>query len=501
MRKILLKGFIFTSMVIGVIYYLDSKGYFNPDYKNDHIRKKWNTFYEYTKRNDVDVLFMGNSRLYTGINPKTFCSITGTNAFILAAPGTFIGDVYYSLDEALAISQPKMVVIETNTLSELEFDSLKNASLSDQFRSFKARKSISAKLASTPFIFSVNNYPFAWSNTIRNHSFIFTDPEQMSTNMKLIAEGKMEEKVDLNDLYLGRFSRFKTGIEDSTLAKYDSLGAPTNGQNEIISEDSKYYLKKTIELCDAKGIQVVFLTIPTYYRHVENYEARQKMLAEVLQPYNRPWLDLQGNYDMDLFDRHCFENTYKKNQHTSYHGSILVAHKLAQFIGQNATGVLPNRKSTQAWNSQFYSEEGYFENNMVNDADPNAKVWARDANHNGIQIKEIAVIKDGKGFNKDMRGTTYLIQAKILKTPQVTQLMNTHVVSLTMIMDDGSGQLKRVMANLPVYKYIASDEYVLFRASIKPINIVRLAGVSMSPIPANPPQAQNPPAGQGNQPK
>ena len=87
-----LKVIFVVAVFIIAINYSDSKGYFNPDESNNHTKKKWDSFYKFSKRNNVDIVLVGNSHLYSGINPKNLSNTLGVNAFILASPGTNISD-------------------------------------------------------------------------------------------------------------------------------------------------------------------------------------------------------------------------------------------------------------------------------------------------------------------------------------------------------------------------------------------------------------------------
>ena len=91
---LLAKAAIFLVVVVAVVKFTDFKSYFNPDYTNDHTRRKWNAFYQFTKDKPVDVVLVGNSHLYTGINPENLSTALGANCFILASPGTTMTDVY-----------------------------------------------------------------------------------------------------------------------------------------------------------------------------------------------------------------------------------------------------------------------------------------------------------------------------------------------------------------------------------------------------------------------
>lgn len=163
--------FIFSIAVIAVVY-TDRKGYFNPSQKNNHTQKKWDAFYDFTEKDTVDIVLVGNSHLYAGVNPKNLSSALGCNCFVLASPGTTIVDSYFCLKEALTRTKPKIAIIETYAINNNQNRLLKEGALSDQMKSFNARKNVAQKILSTPTLFSVENYLPAWSTTIRNHDFI-----------------------------------------------------------------------------------------------------------------------------------------------------------------------------------------------------------------------------------------------------------------------------------------------------------------------------------------
>ncbi len=170
----LLRIILFSFAIIAIVVLTDKRGYFNPDYSNDHTRRKWNTYYEFVKKQPVDIVLVGNSHLYTGLNPDNLSNTLGANCFILASPGTTLTDSYFCLKEAIAVNKPKIAIVETFTINDYDNHKIKDGTLSDQFKSFSARKNIVQKMLSTPLLFTSDNYVAAWSNTIRNHNFIFT---------------------------------------------------------------------------------------------------------------------------------------------------------------------------------------------------------------------------------------------------------------------------------------------------------------------------------------
>lgn len=387
-RRFILKFVLFSSIVALVIFYTDVKGYFNPDYTNDHTRRKWNAYYEFTKKNPVDVVLVGNSHLYTGVSPEHLSNTLGANCFILASPGTTMTDTYYSLKEAIKVRKPKLAVVETFTLNDYDSHDLAPGTLSEQFKSFSARKDFFIKLASTPVLFNSDHYTAAWSNTIRNHSFIFTDTAQIRRNRTLSKIKALPER----SLYLGRFIRFTSGIEDSTLVKYEREGFKAYEYSKHMpGEEALLFLRKTIQLCKENDVKLVFLTLPMYYKHVHDYVGFKDIVGQIIDG-DAPWIDMQLPYDTLAFNPECFENTVAENQHMTYYGSLVAAYKLAGYIQQVFPAAVPDRSKDNRWKQLFYGSDGYFENHSP-ESDGVSKVLLSNSNlENGTKIKELIYV-------------------------------------------------------------------------------------------------------------
>lgn len=392
--SVLYKGAFFSAIIIGIIFFSDKNGFFNPDYSNDHTRRKWNAYYEFTKKQPVDVLLIGNSHLYTGLSPENLSTALKASCFILASPGTTLTDTYFALKEAISVCKPKIAVIETFTMNDYDSYKLKEAALSDQFKSFSARKNFGQKLISTPLLFTSDNYLPAWSNTIRNHSFIFNDTVQLNKNLKLM---KYKEPP-IEGLYLGRYIRFTSGLEDSTLVKYNRPGfvAYDYSKNQP-SAEAKNYLHKTIELCKENNVKLVFLTLPMYFKHVHNYaEYKKELISEINNP-EQYWLDLQQPYDTAAFTPECFENTVSGNQHMTYFGSRVAAYLLADYIKKELPTTLPDRSLEIGWKQLFYACDGYFENNPPENDGVSKILMKNTTLPNGYTANELIIVPSQGG--------------------------------------------------------------------------------------------------------
>ena len=62
------------------------------------------------------------------------------------------------------------------------------------YKDFDARRNIYEKVITTPRWFDIEEYAFAWSTSIRNHNFLFTNTEQIEKN-------KEKTEVVNNKLY------------------------------------------------------------------------------------------------------------------------------------------------------------------------------------------------------------------------------------------------------------------------------------------------------------
>jgi len=75
------------------------------------------------------------------------------------------------------------------------------------------------------------------SPSIRNHSFLLTDTARIKYNIKN-PDKPISKKLDL-----GRLQDFLMVLQDSTLLRYDSIGAPVDGAKYQISAFTKNIYK------------------------------------------------------------------------------------------------------------------------------------------------------------------------------------------------------------------------------------------------------------------
>ena len=345
LKHLLGKAVLLCAIVIAVLFIMDRKQVFGKDDLNNHLDWKWDWYYKLAENNvPLDVLFIGNSHMLTGFNPYLFTQQSGLNCFILGAPGVNVADLYFTLEEALKVTKPKVVVLETYAINESEQYELEKGDLNDQIKSFKSRRNLPLKVKSTPFLFAHDNWLIAWSDVLRNHNMIFEEPDQIRRNLKNGGPRKSERR----NVYLGQFSRFQKGISQNTLIRYRNEGAPVDGEDYSISSSSEKYTRKFAELCKENDVKLIFLTIPMYHEHVKNYDTWHKQLYSCIGRLSPYWLDLQEQNLTNIYTAEAFEDTYSKNQHLSSYGMNITALVFAQYL-DNVMNWLPKRFNDPQW--------------------------------------------------------------------------------------------------------------------------------------------------------
>ena len=436
--------FLFIA-ILSVVLFTDKKEYFTADQTNNHIKKKWISFFDYTaKKKGVDVFILGNSHIITGVDPFILSDATSSTCFILGNSGTSVIDAWFQLGAALKYTQPKLVILETYCIGNHEKSV---ADLVPLFQSFDSQKDRWYKLQCMPRLFYSDNWIEAWSPSVRNHSFLLKDTTRIRYNIK---NPKLPKS---NKLDLGRFARFGSGLQDSTLAKYVNIGSPVSGKEYQISAFSKKYLQKIMKMCEERNIPVLFLTAPMYYKHISDYDVWKSTLNDELQKYpNSKWFDLQFPYDTTLYTPDKFENTYGANQHQSNMGMIITAYKLAGFIDKNYPDLLPNRSKDEKWIEDFKITEHFVYNQDVPVGIAGISSIIKDKPMGNFHIRELA-LKEGENSNR-----------LILKIDKHESLPDILTVQCNVIM-----QGNRFLADLEMLKIkeIFPPNHVVYLAEIR----------------------------------
>ena len=118
--KNLIKAFAFVLLVVlllwGITRLMQPKYYFASQLKTPET-ELWNEFYALPK-NDVEVLFLGASSVYCGVDAPEVGALTGRKVYTMASSSARMYDLYYMFQEALRFQKPDMLALFLLLLSD-----------------------------------------------------------------------------------------------------------------------------------------------------------------------------------------------------------------------------------------------------------------------------------------------------------------------------------------------------------------------------------------------
>lgn len=247
------------------------------------------------KENSIDVLFIGDSLVYSAVAPMEIWKNSGITSYDLSTSAQSVYKSYEMLNTSLKTQKPKIVFLEGNCFFK-EYDIKKK--MEDTFQK----------------IFPLLEYHNRW------------------------------KKLSISDLKLSR-TDYNKGYRFTT--KQLSASNPSknymkisNNKREIPDINIKY-IDKIIEKCKKENIELVLLSTPSmkYY----NY-SKYLAVKDIAQKNNIEYIDLNIENKIDI---DWSKNTQDEGNHLNYFG----AKKVTSFI----TDYLKTKKLENHSNDEYYS--------------------------------------------------------------------------------------------------------------------------------------------------
>lgn len=216
--------------------------------------------------NSIDIIFAGDSESYTSISPKLIQKKYGFTSYVCGTSGQRMYVTYELLREALKKQTPKAVVIETNCIFTPRGWIYDFWQLAD----YKLGK-----------LFPAIDYHDRWK--ILALSDFYTQPSYTWASPQ-------------------RGYRRKVGARPYEGGRY----MVKSKKREQIRPIQNYYLDKIADLCDEKGIPVVFFSVPspdnwTYEKHNE-IQSYAKEHGYTFWDLNLKAAKLKINWKKDTYD-------------------------------------------------------------------------------------------------------------------------------------------------------------------------------------------------------
>ncbi len=228
-------------------------------------------FFEEAKKEHLDVLLFGSSHVINGINPLQLYSEHGLTAYNLGGYGSVLLSSYWQLRLALDYCTPKVVVVDAYMLEndvryvddpQANVDSDELHLNVDRFPFNKTKLSALNDM----FLADSEKYPYIWDYIIYHDRWKELGAEDFK---------RFTGSADVNRM-MGAVIEY--GVHD---AEYSYVDYQTGGlAQETVGTT---YLRRIIEECQSRNIQVVVTTLP--FLAMEQNQAAAHTAEQIAEEY------------------------------------------------------------------------------------------------------------------------------------------------------------------------------------------------------------------------
>lgn len=306
--KNILKIVVFLSLVMTLLHL--SSQIFVPKQNSKEAGIKYENargFYG-EKKNSLDIIAIGNSDLYNGMNPLQLWHEQGIPSYVCAEPSQKIVEAYSLLKQAYQNQKPKLIILEVDELfTKSDIDDLDTT--------------ISEMLKET---FPIFDYHSRWK-TIQPDDFI----KVKEYNQKILTKGYK---------YYNNVLSYKGGKSYLKNKKKSSLTYTT-----------QYYLDQFIKYAKNNGSQVLLMCCPT--ANTWTFD-KHKKIQEIADQYQLQFLDF--NMLLDEIDFDWTNDTRDGGNHLNDFGAQKVTHYLGEYLkNQYSLKDYRTHQDYQQWNQDY----------------------------------------------------------------------------------------------------------------------------------------------------
>lgn len=296
---------------------------------------KMEMFYEQPE-DSVDILVLGSSHSYQGINTAVLWEEYGYAAYDLCGAGQFIWNTYYYLEEALKTQSPKLIILDAYYLHvtddyEDESFAIKNTygMKWSQTKVDAIKASFDSDLYGLQYFFEILQYHSRYSDVDETDFYPYQANEAMYENHK------------------GFYCYFySTPVEEKDFSEVDYY-------NEMTEKVEEYYAK-ILELAYSENIPVIVVGIPF---DADNYHVAFFRTGErIANMFGYPFLNFLTDYKDELgLD---YSTDFADSQHLNYLGNTKLTRFLGDYISENYS--IPDRRGDENYSSWEADAQIYY---------------------------------------------------------------------------------------------------------------------------------------------
>jgi hypothetical protein len=476
--RFIVESFIGFALVLGPILWMEAGDFFKSS-EGDHNHHRWQALKSFKDSIDVDVLILGNSHAFTGINPKQLSSSLGMTSFVLANNGTAAKVAYWNLKEALELCSPKLILLETSLLNHKQTKTEDVATLISSIRAENAKANPKFKFASTWDVFTLDEIIYPWSKVLLNHHLLIESPDRILLNI-MADLVKVPETVKIigsqEKLFLGRHVKYNAGISDADLMEYDSLGPVVSAETAVISEENGLCAEAIIDLARASGAKIGFVALPLFDMHMPTSIAssRSDALERIAQMHAVPFLNLQDH--LMAASPEYFQATRHYNQHMTLIGSMKASQLISDWVDTEFMDEFyrPGREGDADWHRLFEAEEGYLSYFPARQENPSVRYLLRNVMTPQMKVEEIVVFEVNNTLRENLDCFIKIRPAEIRE-----QRLKNEFLELDMLVKGEENTPKRILVKLQRDTLLTSDDFWIFRSPLPKVEVQQLLALKM----------------------
>ncbi len=297
---------------------------------------KFDAFYELPE-NSVDVLVLGSSHAYQGVNTAVLWEEYGYSAFNLCGAGQPVWNSYYYLEEALKTQSPKVIIFDIYYMH------------------------YSAEYSEVSFAIK-NTYGMKWSDTKKEAIEVSFDHTTTGIQYYIEALQYHSRYSDLNktDFYpyqankemyenhKGFYCYFRTeALQERDLTTVEYF-------NEV-TDKCLLYFEKILNLAESKGIPVIVTAIPF---DAENYHQGIFNFVELttIGKKNVSFINFLTDYkEAVAID---YKQDFADKQHLNFRGNTKISRFFGDYIKENYD--VPDNRGNEYYSSWDKDAEVYY---------------------------------------------------------------------------------------------------------------------------------------------
>lgn len=293
----------------------------------------------YDEAEEVDVMFFGSSRMINGVYPMQLWKDYGITSYNLGAHANLLPATYWEMENAVEINEPKLIVLDTYGVShnykyetpeylhkwmdEVPFGLTKIKSVIDLNDDKLKNEEIENGTVDGKFMGSTEE--FLW-NFIKYHSR-WDELYDEDFNPPKLTEKGAEARIRVESYEDNR------GINDGISISEEYVG--------------EQYLRKFIESCQNRGIEVLLVYMPSVNK--EDHYPQINRSEEIAKEYGLSFLNL---FDNGLVD---FQTDFYDEKHVNPLGAKKITDYVGQYIVDNYD-IEDKRNDTsisEKWNDDY----------------------------------------------------------------------------------------------------------------------------------------------------